>query len=269
VFSTGSLSFENADRVTTLARSNVYRTADPRTLVRLSVAQVGRPAVEADETFVYFDATATAGRDREHDASKLMSTGELPSIFSRMNGENYAINGLAELTTAEVIVPLGVQVGVSGSYKLNVAEALNLPATTVVVLRDAVTGTEQDLRSNPTYAFTMDAAYRGTRFTLVFNPAGRVTGVSAALAAGQVNVFPNPVASNASLEVRMTALNTNVKAVSASLVDALGRVVATQQLNAINGEVNGTMSTRSLSKGVYTLRLTAGAQSTARRVVIE
>ena len=266
----GSVTFQNADRLTSFNVTNVYRpSAETRTILKLSVGRVGRPVAETDEAFVYFDATATAGRDHEHDATKMMSTGELPSIFSRMNGENYAINGLNELTAAELIVPMGVRVGVSGSYKLNLAEALNLPANTVVVLRDAVTGTEQDLRSNPSYAFTMDASYRGNRFTLVFNPSNGVTGVSAALAAGQVNVFPNPVASNSSLQVRMSALNTNVKSVSARLIDALGRVVATEQLTVINGEVDGAMSTRSLSKGVYTLQLTAGAQSATRRVVID
>ncbi len=185
-----------------------------------------------------------------------------------MGVEEASINGLPELTTAETIVPLGVVVSVTGAYKLNVSQFLNIPATVPVVLRDAVTGTEQDLRANPTYAFSMDASFRGPRFTLVFN-AARVTGVSQTLAANQLAVFPNPAEKNASLQVKLTGFNTSVKSVSATLVDALGRTVATQKLAAVNGEVDGLISTRSLSTGVYTLRLTAGDQTASRRVVIE
>lgn len=268
----GSVSLNNNNRVTAfVAASNVhYRTAgETRPLVKLTVQQVGRPVEQGDETYVYFQQGATTGMDDFFDGYKLHSMGNTPSLYTKVGTADAVINGLPALGTDEVIVPLGLKVGITGSYKLNVADFLNIPATVPVVLRDAVTGTEQDLVANPTYAFTMDANYVGVRFQLVFNPANRVLGTSAALAANQVSVFPNPTPTNAKLHVEMTGLNTTVKSVTATLVDALGRTVSTEQLAAVNGEVNSAMSTRSLSKGVYTLRLTAGAQTATRRVVIE
>ncbi len=265
----GSVTLDNSVRPTTYVSPAHYRQAnDTRTLVRLSLVQSGKQTIEGDETIVYFDETATNGRDIEHDASKMMSTGETPSLFTKLGGMDLAINGLGSLTSAETIVPMGVAVGVSGTYKLNTVEMLNIPAGTVVVLRDAVTGTDFDLTQNPTYTFTMDRNFRGQRFSLVFNPAGRVTGLTT-LAAGQLSVFPNPVANNAELQVRMTALNANVKAVNARLVDALGRVVATEVMPVSGGNVDGAINTRTLSKGVYTLQLTAGQQTATRRVVIQ
>ncbi len=265
----GSVSLTNTNRVTAYQNPIHYRAGgETRPIVALTLVQSGKPVVFGDETHVYFEEGATGQMDQWYDAYKLRSLGATPSIFTKVGTEEAAINGLPALTSDEVVVPMGVMVNVTGSYKMNVSQFLNIPATTPVVLRDAVTGTEQDLRLNPTYVFSMDASYRGSRFTLVFNPAGRVTGVAATLAANQVTVFPNPVASNATLQVQMTGLN-NVKSVTAKLVDALGRTVATENLTVVNGEVDGSMSTRSLSKGVYTLRLSAGAQSATRRVVIE
>jgi Secretion system C-terminal sorting domain len=268
----GSVSLDNDDRVTTYQDPQHYRqsntASDLRPQVKLSLVQSGQATLMGDETYVYFQSGATTAREDFFDAYKIRSTGVTPSVFSYADGEEVAINGLPSLTTAETVVPLGVIVNVSGSYKLNAADMLNIPTGTVVVLRDAVTGTEQDLSLNPTYSFTMDRNFRGQRFSLVFNPAGRVSGLST-LAAGQLSVFPNPVANNAELQVRMTALNANVKVVTARLVDAMGRVVATEALTVTGGNVDGAVNTGSLSKGVYTLQLTAGQQTATRRVVIQ
>jgi len=230
--------------------------------------QSGKPVEQGDETFVYFEAGATPLVDNVYDAFKIRSTGVTPSLFSVAGTEAVAINGMPELNaTVQTLVPLGVQVGVTGTYKMNAAEVINFPAGMQVLLRDALTGTDQDLTINPTYVFTMDASFRGTRFTLVFNPQ-RVTGLPG-LTAGQVAVYPNPVAASAELQVRLTGVAQTVSAVSAQLVDALGRVVTQASLPVVQGEVAGKLSTGGLSKGVYTLKLSAGEQQVTRRVVIE
>jgi hypothetical protein len=242
---------------------------ETRPVVKLTLVQSGQPVLRGDETYVYFEQGATPAVDNYFDAFKIRSTGVTPSLFSQAAGEELAINGLPLLVAnVETVVPMGVQVGLSGSYKLNADQILNFAPGAPVVLRDAVTGTEQDLTQNPTYVFTMDASYRGQRFTLVFNPQGRVTGLPG-LSTAQLAVFPNPVTGKATLQVELSMLPLTVKQVTAKLIDAVGREVAVQTLPVVNGAVKGAMPTADLSNGVYVLKISTGDQTVTRRVVIE
>lgn len=269
---TAPLQFTNALRPTTYENPSHFRasnTADLRPMVELALNQVGR--VTPDLTTVYFETGATPAADDRFDGFKLRSTGAMPSLFTRTaGGDDLAVNGLPAFdATATTVVPLGVEVAITGAYKLSLAAAANLPADTRVLLRDLATGTSQDIRVNPTYAFSMDASFRGARFELVFSPASSPLGVTAALNGVGVQVYPNPVATGTELRIALTGLPTTVSAVRATLLDNLGREVSHAALTARAGITEGGISTSGLAHGVYSLRLQAGTATVVRRVVVE
>ena len=113
----------------------------------------------------------------------------------------------------------------------------------------------------------MDANYRGARFTLVFNPQGIVTGLPG-LTAAQLAVFPNPVTGKAALQVQMTNLVTTAKTVTAKLVDALGRVVRTQELPAA-GATAHRLALSGVATGVYSLRIATPQGVVVKKLVVE
>lgn len=266
-----SLTMTNAMRATTYANPSHFRstTTDTRPMVQLAVRHAGRTS--ADRTTVYFENGATDNADRFYDGYKIRSTGSMPSVFTLTpNGDELAVNGLPALDpAATTVVPLGVAVTATGSYKLDLDQLANVPAGVQVQLRDALTGTRQDLLTNPSYAFSMDAGFRGPRFSLVFNPAAGPTGTAATLADATVQVYPNPVARNAELRVVLANLPATAASVRATLLDNLGRVVSRTALAVTNGTTDGSLSTAGLAPGVYSLRVQAGSATTVRRVVVE
>jgi GEVED domain len=269
---TASLTLTNALRPTTYENPSHFRsstTADLRPMVELALHQVGRTT--PDLTTVYFEAGATPGADDRFDGFKLRSTGSMPSLFTRTaGGEDLAVNGLPAFDpTVTTVVPLGVEVAITGAYKLSLAALANLPADTRVLLRDMATGTSQDIRLNPTYAFTMDASFRSARFELVFSPASSPLGTGVALNSIGVQVYPNPVATGTELRIALTGLPTTVNAVRATLHDNLGRQVSQVALTTRAGVTEGSISTAGLAHGVYSLRLQAGTATVVRRVVVE
>jgi hypothetical protein len=155
-------------------------------------------------------------------------------------------------------VPLQLRVPATGTYTLHAAQLLNL-STTHAYLRDLQTGTLVDLNQQPDYRFQLNAAATGPRFELVFAPQGALATAPASLAA-QVAVFPNPA--HRAVTVELPAARA---AVTASLVDALGRVVLTQPLTA----ASSLLSLEGVAAGVYALRLTTVQGTVIKKLAVE
>ncbi|MDB5235147.1 MAG: hypothetical protein JWR44_2140, partial [Hymenobacter sp.] len=91
---------------------------------------------------------------------------------------------------------------------------------------------------------------------------GLATGTKAPANADALLVFPNP-SSTGRLTLRLSGPNGPGQA---TLLNALGQVVLTKELSAVNEQ---SLSTRGLATGVYTLRVTVAGQSFTRKVVLE
>lgn len=260
----GSFTFPQAARVTTFnAATTHYRTAntDPRPMVRLFVEGTGTMATVKDEAIVYFEAGATADEDDRYDAVRVApSSGIWPSLSTRLaNGTLAQIDG-RPLTGATTIVPLDVRVNVSGTYVINAREMRNIGGSQPLALVDALTGTVQNLRTNPTYSFSMLRTATGPRFSLRFG-AGTVTSVEEnAAVSALLNVFPNP--SNGTVNVEWNG----AERLSGSLTvtDLLGRTVRTVSAAGLD-----RLTLTNLPKGVYSLRVVTAAGPLTRRVVVE
>jgi hypothetical protein len=255
----GSLTFRNSQRLTSYANPVYHRTTETRPLVQLDLQGAG----QADPVYVYFENGATPGVDRELDAVKLPNSTGL-NVSAETGAQRLAIDALPTLGTATVVVPLTVGVPAAGSFSFNAAQLLNL-GTTPVYLRDLLTGAVVDLRAQPRYAFTVSnaAALITGRFELMFSPQAPLATASAALTA-QVVVYPNPASKAVFVELP-AALSR--KAVTAGLVDALGRVVVQRVLPA--GLATHTLPLTGLATGVYSLRLQTDAGIVVKKLVVE
>ena len=257
-----AFSFQNSWRSTVYQNPTFNRgTTETRPVVQLDLVTA---AGTHEPTFVYFENGATAGFDAHYDADKLSNSTGLNLSSEIAGGQRLAVNGLPVLGTAALTVPLTVGVPAAGTYTLTAAQLLNLP-TTPVYLRDRQTGTLTNLASQASYSFTTAAGALLTgRFELVFSPQSPLAVSNVALAA-QVGLYPNPAHSAAFVELPAALGRT---AVTASLMDALGRTVRTRVLPA-QGAAAHQLSLAGVAKGVYTLHLATAAGVLVKKLVVE
>ncbi len=261
----GALALTNANRVTSYGQQvAVRRTAETRPLVRLELQGASGPA---DSFTAYAEAGATAGFDGEYDATKLPNPTGL-NLSSATATDELAIDGRAAFTPATVLA-LTVGVPAAGTYTLTAASLANLPAGLTPTLRDAATGQLTPLTAGTSYRFSVTAteatALLRNRFTLLFSPATALA-ATASLTASAVSVYPNPAQGRFTVRVpAVAAANT----VQAELLNALGQVVRRQSAALPAAGATLAVETTGLAAGVYTLRLTAGASTLAKRVVLQ
>jgi hypothetical protein len=259
----GTLTFTNAQRPSTYTATTYYRTtAETRPLVQLSLKAAG--SATGDDAFVYFEQGSTEGFDSQYDARKMPNPSGL-NLSTTVAGEQFSIDGRPAIGTVQRVVPLAVGVPAAGAYSLSPAQLLNLD-TTPVYLRDLQTGAVIDLKLQPSYQFTVSnaSALITGRFELVFSPQQPLATATAALAQ-QVALYPNPAKKAAFVELPASL---GRQAVTASLVDALGRVVRTVSLPA-KGAVAHQLDLSELATGVYALRLSTSAGVLVKKLVIE
>ncbi|MBC7449060.1 MAG: T9SS type A sorting domain-containing protein, partial [Hymenobacteraceae bacterium] len=272
---TSTLTFTNAARLTTWTNPVFGRptatTTEARSVVRLVVT--APTTGKADEAVVYFETGATRAFDRAFDSGKPVLGGDgYPTLWSSNGTESMAINGLPEADlTSGTVIPLAVRVPADGQYTLSARQLLNLPAGAPVWLEDRQLGTVTNLATDTVYAFSMVAANTTPRFYLNIGR-GMPTGTNPALdlATARLNVYPNPA--QADVTVRLDGLPATMGALTATLIDALGREVLTAMLRPELGTAEAGLDVRTLPQGVYTLRLKpTGAASTigwTRKVII-
>lgn len=262
VVSPGSTSFNftNAARPTAYAAAPAYRSAAlPQ--VHLSVTGAADPA-QADYATVYCAPGATTALETGFDAWKQPSLGA-PTLSTRATGsvDPLAINGIAPLTAADVVIPVGLDVPVAGTYHL-AATTLDLPTGWHVVLEDALTGTTHELTAAAPYALTLPAGpLPAGRLQLRLTANTVVTGIaaSAAATAAEMMLYPNPTRA----AVRLTLPRVGAEATTITVLDARGVVVRTQPLPV--GHTEATVAVDGLPEGVYVVRV----GRLARRLVIQ
>ena len=260
---TGSLSFTNAERLTTDPGTPFQRgTADTRATLALTL----RSATAATQTAVYFEQGATAGFDRAFDAAALPNSHGL-ALATEAGAEALAINGQPLLTGADLVLPLRLSATAAGTYTLAVDNLANLPATYRAYLRDASTGTYADLAATPTISLALTAnAAAGGRYALVFSTQNRVLATAPAALARLASVYPNPAHGTATLLLPVALRGT--AATSVAVVDNLGRTVLTRTLAAGTAEAL-ELPLAGLAPGVYSVQARTAAGLVAKRLVVQ
>jgi hypothetical protein len=245
--------FNQAGRVTTFAAqpSFLRTSADTRPQVRLTLHNGLLPP---DALYVYAQPGATAGLDAVYDAYKLLNSTNSSLYALAGTDVPLAIQGLAAFTPATTI-PLVVT---SGEAKTITLEGLvtNLPPGLPALLVDALTGTRQDLASNPTYTASIAAGTTAGRFSLAFGPAAGPLATTPA-AQSLFALFPNPAQAAVTLQLPAVA-----QARYVLMLNVLGQVVRRQLLPA--QATTTRLDLTGLPRGVYLVQC---GTSTARLLV--
>ncbi|MDO9257534.1 MAG: right-handed parallel beta-helix repeat-containing protein, partial [Bacteroidales bacterium] len=121
----------------------------------------------SDKTYVRFNTEATANFDQAFDAYKRAGLDAAPQLYSILPTEKAAVNTLPDYTTNSNVA-LGLKVGASTSYTINVSGIESFDASLPVRLDDLKLGTSQDLRLNPVYTFDAAPGDAENRFLLSF-----------------------------------------------------------------------------------------------------
>jgi len=258
---TAALTFRNGQRLSAPTSTTFQRPTETRPLVQLTLQGAGSPL--ADEATVYFEQGATSGFEPAFDAEKLSNSSGL-NLATSQGSRQLSIDGQAVLGTGRRAVALAVGVPVAGSYTLMAKQLLNLVGVPVY-LHDLQLGTLTDLAQQPSYQFVVAnaAGLNTTRFELVFSPQQPLAAVPAALAQ-QVAVYPNPAKTQVAIELPQ---GLSRQPVTATLLDALGRVVRQQVLPA--SVAAQLLPLANVAPGVYSLRLMTELGPVVRKLVVE
>jgi hypothetical protein len=270
----GSLNFTNAARLTDYQNPAVQRTTttdyqnpavqrttttETRPLLSLDLRTVNSTAT--DQIAVYFEQGATNAFDTAFDALHI-SGGNAVQLGALAGSQELSINGLPALGLTTVTVPLAVRVAQAGSYTLQASQLINLPTGWTVSLRDAQTGAVTNLQTQPIYSCTVVPGEAPGRFSLEFTPS-RVLATNQAQLDANVSVYPNPARGTVALSLPATK-----KALTVSLLNALGQQVLTQNVPATQSEAV-MLPLASLAKGVYMVRVALPEGTVTKRLVVE
>lgn len=136
-------------------------------LVRLNIEKDGY----TDETVIRTlpqESGVTEDHDGDYDAYKLFAWNNTkPQLYSRTetNSRYFAVNSLPEFV-GHKIVPLGVYVGETGEYSINMTE--NNFENTHIWLEDRTLGDTTNLITTPNYTFNQEVETTDDRFFLHF-----------------------------------------------------------------------------------------------------
>ncbi|RQO66030.1 hypothetical protein DBR43_27705 [Pedobacter sp. KBW06] len=171
---TGTLAMNNNVRVNDLspvfhksmaARMDAQNSV-PRMLLRLS-AGFADHSNSSDPLVLYSNQGAGRNFDKARDAIKLMNIDELlPNVYSiGADASKLVVKALEGVDTSTVI-PLGIETHRDGNVVFNLRNLENWPAGLNLYLRDAVTGTNQNLQQNPVYTVSLKKGVLENRFSL-------------------------------------------------------------------------------------------------------
>ena len=218
-------------------------------------------AVHDAAAIIDFKDRAGAGWDAD-DASKLLPPGATYALVAPVGTRDGAARRQAVLSLPTGTTPdvtFAFTTTHAGTFTLT-ADATGLPADATV--RDLVTGTVASLADGLT--FTSDATDWTNRFVVSFGVT--TAGESAPEAFTLGTAYPNPATAQATLALRVGT----AQRVTATLVDALGRTVATvfDGSLAAGAEQPLVVSTARLSPGLYVVRVQGETFAEARRLTV-
>lgn len=135
-----------------------YTTFAINPLIRIKVSGI----VYSDETIVRYNPAATTGFDFQYDASKIMSTGTTPSIYSIIGTKKYAINTLPSPDSL-LTLQLGCKILQTGTYTMTFVNSTDMHG---YFLYDKFLSSEIPIDSSTVYTFSGAVGDAQGRFEL-------------------------------------------------------------------------------------------------------
>jgi len=229
----------------------------------LSIVASAAGGTAQDESVLRILSGATDGFDPCCDAYKLMSDPGSISLFSVAGKDSLAVNSLSD-TTTNFKVPLFIGTP-AGSYSFTFTGALSFQNYDVI-LTDNLLNTYQDLKQNPTYAFTLTGTDTVSRFFLNLRKSGVLTtnGITSLISPG--SGASSVIITNDSKYAYINFINNRALSADIYVYDVVGRIVL-QQLNTNIAGGSYTIDGADFTSGVYIVKVVTGGEVTSQKVV--
>lgn len=244
----GNVTFNNGQRIA----GNNTQFFKSGAIERLWLMATDAVQEQGDQILIGLTDNATDQYDMGWDGPKLKGNPVL-SFYSKLNGDDYAIQALAPLNGQSKSVPLGLDAGKAGTYTIAIDSIDGIDPTVGIYLHDVTTGTYHDLRkSNFTVSVNQDNTTL-SQYELVFN--ATPTGIEAL---GEESWF-HAFTQGETIVVRSHGM---VHLQQVRLFDLRGRVV-------YQGATNGPevrISTADLSGGIYLLEAQSAQGTQTQKV---
>jgi hypothetical protein len=124
----------------------------------------------ADEALVGFSSQSTGGYDAADDALKLYGAANAPQLYTVGDNHELSINNSGALN-GNAEISLNYKNETEGEAVLTFSQIENFPSNVSIYLNDELTGQTINLRNQPVYSFSHQAANAANRFKLVFGSA--------------------------------------------------------------------------------------------------
>ena len=258
---TVNLTFKNAHRTATQVNALSRTAVDTRPAIELNLDR-GANTV-ADITTIYFQNGATGFFNDAMDAQRMGNNSGMPTIYTTVNGSNYSVKGLPNITS-ELIIPLGIRFHAAGNHRLSVANLQNMDNYNVYLV-NYTTGTSTLLTATSEISISGAANTLVDNYALQFVPLN-TTGVGSKSTTENISVYPNP-----SVDGKFNVALSNVTADGVATVivtNTLGQVVASQRANITAGVNQIAVSTSGLKAGAYTVQVRTSSSAVTSNVVI-
>jgi hypothetical protein len=219
-------------------------------------------AANSDQTVISFNEKATLSFDNLFDARKLFTADTDPYIYSAINGNNYAINGIP-FPENSVTIPLVVNANTNGSYTIKAVELTGLD-NYKIYLNDKLQNTQVNLSDVSSYSFNATAGKITDRFTIT------VTNVLTAIPENTVNNSNKPFniySSGEQINIQTLSDDWNGMKCEIRVHDLTGKVIS-QITNTEFSKDEIKHLPANASKGIYIVEIKSAVKRYVGKVVI-
>jgi hypothetical protein len=242
---TGQLDLDNAMR-SHGTLSGIYKTEAEEGTIRMTLGN----GTVSDETIVLFSAVALDSYD-DFDSQKFWAAASVPQVYTTIGSDSLVINGLFS-TVTNPVVGLGVKLPSAGDYSFS---ATSITLNEDVYLEDRLLGIFQHLNQEPNYDFTSTVGGNiPARFALHFGMS--VTGVE------DGSEMKSRVYTSNGNQLNII-LSENIESGSVQVLDMVGRIVRSANLNASRTTLDMNTAT-----GVYLIRVETEKGTDTHRVIL-
>ena len=140
-----------------------FLESNPLSLIRL---RLNNPSELKFDVLVGFGDAGTEGADVGFDSPRMPSSEDL-ELYTLIGEQQYTTQFLPNLTNTRV-VNLGTVMSAPGTHTFDLVDFENFDSSVRVYLEDALTGELHNMNANPSYSFTNEPSFTGTRFRLRF-----------------------------------------------------------------------------------------------------
>jgi hypothetical protein len=240
-------------------QTTFFRQATVNDVMRITLRQ----GLRADESVIQFSASATRDFDSQLDAHKLNNPAPMFSLATLGSGNTrYVINSIP-FVAPKTEVPLDIVSVTPGNYSLDFSEFESFQnASLKITLYDAFLGNEVDIRTSPSYSFSVSSdikSFGAGRFTVVFGE-DAVTGLEPGMGS-HISIYPVPT--NNKLNVEVNSANE----VSARIVTITGAILMDQELRGSANTKKGVFNLEDQAEGLYLLIVRDGTKFYQTRII--